>query len=338
MAGTAPLRAEFNRSIKARAVEEPIDLWFYRPLGYALVRLLEHTRVTPNMVSAASVAAAAVACWFFVEPTVRGAALGAFFLLLSGVLDSSDGQLARMTGRVSYLGRVIDGLCDAGAFFFVYLSVAASLSARLGWNLGLVVVLGLVTGTWQSLQTALPDYTRALLLDLGYGEHHLPGEEPPEVKRRLEESRAKGAGWFSLFLLHFLWGYTRRQRRILASSRRLKQKYDDAVARRPEIREEFQRLYRQANEPLFGWWSLLSLNSYHIAMIAAAFAGALASPGFIRNAGTGLFYIYVWLLTVPMVTLVVWQRRVDLRLLAELDRLQRGEGAPLPAEAIPASR
>jgi phosphatidylglycerophosphate synthase len=63
------------------------------------------------------------------------------------VLDSSDGQLARMTGRSSDFGRLIDGVSGYITYVVVYLAIVTSAwSAGSGWPLvGLTALAGLST-------------------------------------------------------------------------------------------------------------------------------------------------------------------------------------------------
>ncbi len=47
---------EYKRGLKAVAVEEVLDLVFYRPLAFLLVKLIYRTSITPNELTLASMA------------------------------------------------------------------------------------------------------------------------------------------------------------------------------------------------------------------------------------------------------------------------------------------
>jgi len=59
------------------------------------------------------------------------------------VFDGADGDLARMTGKASPTGEMVDGLCDYGAHVVLYVVLAAILDDSLGlWAWGLAVAAG----------------------------------------------------------------------------------------------------------------------------------------------------------------------------------------------------
>jgi archaetidylinositol phosphate synthase len=110
----------------------------FRPLAHLVVLALAPLRVPPPvvvLVSAASGVAGAV-------ELARGHLIAAALLVqLKTVLDNADGQLARLTNRVTVFGRYLDSECD--------LLVNAALFAGLGWYTGrpLVAALGFVALT-----------------------------------------------------------------------------------------------------------------------------------------------------------------------------------------------
>jgi CDP-diacylglycerol--glycerol-3-phosphate 3-phosphatidyltransferase len=85
--------------------------WFLQPIG----KLLVFCRVTPNQISWASLAFGIVAgsCLAFGH---FGSA--AVFATISGLLDSLDGMVARLTGVASDAGEVLDATADRYVEFF----------------------------------------------------------------------------------------------------------------------------------------------------------------------------------------------------------------------------
>jgi len=99
--------------------------WVFRPLAHPLVLLCARLRVPPPLVVAAAGAAGIAAA---VE-LGRGSLLAAAVLVqLKTLLDNADGQLARLTGRMSAFGRYLDSEVD--------LVVNAALFTGLGWTTG----------------------------------------------------------------------------------------------------------------------------------------------------------------------------------------------------------
>lgn len=110
------------RSRKARAGTDVLCERVYRPLAHLVVLALLPLRVPPPAV----VIAAGLTGIAGAIELARGQLVAAALLIqLKTVLDNADGQLARLSGRVTLLGRYLDSECD--------LVVDAALFAGLGW-------------------------------------------------------------------------------------------------------------------------------------------------------------------------------------------------------------
>ena len=101
--------ASFKSTLKSNDIEEFLDLYFYRQIGYYWALLFQKLGVTPNMVTIASlfIGFAAGICFYFEELPIT--ILGILLLIWADVFDSTDGQLARITKNFSPLGRALDG-------------------------------------------------------------------------------------------------------------------------------------------------------------------------------------------------------------------------------------
>ena len=112
-------------SRKGRIGTEIACEYVFRPLAHVVVLALAPLRVPPPAVVLASTASGFAGA---VE-LGRGHLIAAALLVqLKTVLDNADGQLARLTGRVTVFGRYLDAECD--------LLVDAALFAGLGWWTG----------------------------------------------------------------------------------------------------------------------------------------------------------------------------------------------------------
>jgi phosphatidylglycerophosphate synthase len=97
----------------------------FRPLAHLVVLALAPLRVPPPAVVAAS---AAFGLFGAVELARGHLVVAALLVQAKTVFDNADGQLARLTGRVTAFGRYLDSECD--------LLVDAALFAGLGWYTG----------------------------------------------------------------------------------------------------------------------------------------------------------------------------------------------------------
>lgn len=176
---------------KGEVVEEWIDLHFFRPLGFGLANRLRTTRISPDQVTMVSLVIGLLAghLMFYASPALNG--IGVALFVLSDVLDSADGQLARMRGTSTRFGRILDGVADNLRFINLYLHLLARLAfAGSGWE---ALVLGALAGVSHSFQSAAVDFIRQAYLYLGVGR----GSEldlPETVDRSTPRSLAQRIG------------------------------------------------------------------------------------------------------------------------------------------------
>ena len=95
-------------------VEEPLDLLFYRPIAFAIVKLIYRLPITPNQVTLLSLGAGLVAAYYFSLGTAGAFIAAAVWYAVTNILDCCDGMLARLQGSGTPLGRLIDGICGLG--------------------------------------------------------------------------------------------------------------------------------------------------------------------------------------------------------------------------------
>jgi hypothetical protein len=284
--------SEFAQMNKPREVEERLDTYLIRPLGYLLVRWLRHTPVTPNMVSIASAMAGIGAAAFYFRGDLTGAAGGLVMLVLSSMLDSADGQLARATGQGSELGRLLDGVCDNVSFVAIYIAILSGYAARGGPHVLPVFLLALASGISHSTQSALTDYQRLLFLYYCYGGREPESEQPEQLRSRLTEMRLRGESLLHRVLLRLHLNYSHQQRKVLHTSDRLQREYQAAMSSRPEIREDFAAVYRERNTQMIRWWALLGPNSHKLGLVAASLVPLLAPEGNVQRLGMVLYFFY----------------------------------------------
>jgi archaetidylinositol phosphate synthase len=118
-----------QRSRKQRAVQETLCEAVYRPLAHLVVLALLPLRVPPPAVASAAGATGVVAA---LELGQGRYVLAATLIQVKTVLDNADGQLARLSNRVTVLGRYLDSELD--------LVVNAALFAAVAWRTGHVAL------------------------------------------------------------------------------------------------------------------------------------------------------------------------------------------------------
>lgn len=157
-------KLSFRASLKNPAVEEPIDLFVHRPLGYLVARASYPTPLSPDVLTLVSMllGLASGACLYITVaggPRLHG--LAGALLIASAVFDCSDGQLARMRQRSSRYGRMLDGAVDA----VVQLAAVPAAVVHMVWRRGGLGSPGTVAWVLASLLALLAGVRHTTLYD-----------------------------------------------------------------------------------------------------------------------------------------------------------------------------
>lgn len=128
-----------ERPSRPAELEDWLNARLYHPLSWRLARALVPTRITPDMVSAAGAGAIILAAAAYAELAWPWSiALGLLLHMGWHVLDGADGDLARLTGRSSPHGELVDGICDYLGHIVLYVTMGFIASAQIGgwgWTL-----------------------------------------------------------------------------------------------------------------------------------------------------------------------------------------------------------
>ena len=127
---------EFRPTVagKPRELQGFLNRVLYHPLAGRLARALVPTPITPNMVSVAGAGlVVAAGVLYALVGTPWAIALGWFLHLSWHVVDGADGQLARLSGRASPSGEIVDGMCDYFGHGILYTLLAIRLDDHIGW-------------------------------------------------------------------------------------------------------------------------------------------------------------------------------------------------------------
>ena len=96
-------------SFKSEDTEEWLDVHFTRPIGLAFALMWEKLGVHPNAITILSIFLGAGAGWMFQYDDIVSNVWGVVLLMFANFCDSTDGQLARLTGKKTLVSRVLDG-------------------------------------------------------------------------------------------------------------------------------------------------------------------------------------------------------------------------------------
>src|SRR5688572_1851297 len=141
----------FRSTRRAPELEDPLNRYLYHPLAARLARSLAPTGISPNAVSVAGAMFVWAAAWAYTAVAWPfGVLLGLGLHMIWHVVDGADGDLARLTGKASPKGEMVDGLCDYAAHAVLYITLAALLDDAIG---GWAWILASVAGASHAFQT-----------------------------------------------------------------------------------------------------------------------------------------------------------------------------------------
>lgn len=249
--------------------EEWFDLHFYRPIGYAWACLAKRLGITPNAITVASIflGIGAGACFYF--NNIWWNMLGVVLLVWADSFDSADGQLARMTGQYSRVGRILDGL--SGDLWFAAIYVAICLrenvtSVFFSTHPWVIWVMAVVTGICHATQAAMADYYRQFHLFFVKGESGSELERSDHLTDKFHRLSWRH-DFMEKLVLAFYLNYTIGQERRTPMMQRLRvalrRKYDG------NIPQSFRDRFRKASLPLMKYTNILSFNTRTFALFAA---------------------------------------------------------------------
>jgi phosphatidylglycerophosphate synthase len=126
-------------------LEDWLNRFIYHPLSGRLARALVPTGISPNAVSVMGGLFIVAAAWAYTGlDWAHSVLLGFTFQALWHVFDGADGDLARLTGKASPIGELVDGVCDYAGHAVLYIALAAFLDDRIGgaaWALAVVAAV-----------------------------------------------------------------------------------------------------------------------------------------------------------------------------------------------------
>ncbi|MDQ6809553.1 MAG: CDP-alcohol phosphatidyltransferase family protein, partial [Verrucomicrobiota bacterium] len=199
-------QAELQKTYKGREIEGVLDLYFYRPIGYWVARLAQSLRLSPAVLTVIGGVVGVVAGHFYYYPNFAVNGVGMLLHVVSNTFDNADGQLARLIGKGSRVGRALDGLIDNVVFLSVYVHLC--LRATAAGGTGAIWLLGLAAATSHSVQSCIADYLRNAYLYFSGKRSELESSEVVNQSARLLSWQREG---LQKLLLTLYLSYTREQ-------------------------------------------------------------------------------------------------------------------------------
>ena len=265
-------QGEFRRlleaSFKSDDTEEWLDVHFTRPVGLVFALLWNRLGVHPNVITVLSIFLGIGAACMFVHTDFAHNLAGVVLLMLANFCDSTDGQMARLTGKKTLIGRMLDGFAGDVWFFCIYFALCCRLMGQPIPGIGLrwgasVWVLAFVAGVLcHSPQSSLADYYRQIHL------FFLKGKEGSELdnyaQQRAVYERLPRSRWLDRLFYYNYANYCRSQEKRTPAFQRFFHAWKAAANSGPQEadgRAAVRAQLLRGSRPLMKYANILTFNT-----------------------------------------------------------------------------
>lgn len=290
------VKEKVSATYKSKDTEEWLDTVWTRPIGYWWARVFERLGVHPNAVTVMSMIIGACSAFFFAHGSYRTEGLHGLMMNIVAILmlawanfyDSADGQLARMTGKKTRLGRILDGAASEVWFVPIYLAIVYRFyvhheaefnffgiddTAR-NVVIAVVVLVAVVLYSGfgcHSGQCGMADYYRQIHLFFLKGEAGSELDNSAQQQKIYDATPWRGNVVWKLFLKTYV-NYTRKQEKQTPNFQRLMGKLRSTYGGTEHIPQTFRDKFRRLSLPMMKWTNILTFNTRAIALYVLCLA------------------------------------------------------------------
>ncbi len=312
------MKEKIQKTLKSSETEDWLDLHVVRPLCYYCAVGFAKFDIHPNTVTilsmiigAGSALLFAHGCFYYEGTNGLMINIAAIVLLcIADILDCTDGQLARMTGKKSPLGRILDGAAGFAWFVPIYLALVYRFyihhELEFSW-LGIedtetntwiatavVFVLGIISGVWGIAgQQRLADYYIQAHLYFLKGEKGSELDNSVSEQKKYDNMTKENTPWAERYFQKSYIGYTKKQEAVTPEFQRLMDKLRSKFGTAENIPENVRKEFHDASLPVIFWNGLLTFNFRSMWFFIFCLADIPAMNFVWEIFGMGLLYMYV---------------------------------------------
>ena len=260
------LKQSVLATMKSRDTEGNFELYVTRTPGYLWALFFRWLHVHPIVVTLMSIVIGCASAIFFASDQLRYNVIGMLMLVWANWYDCADGQLARMTGQKTLVGRVLDGFGGELWFICIYIGIAIRLYPV--WGIWIFLIILWAGFYCHSRQCGIADYYRNIHLWVTMGSEGSELDTSNELQRRRESLAWNKNEWFEKFYLFFYVRYIRTQERQTPEFQLLRPLLEK-LPLGDASREEF----RQKSLPLMPLCNILTFDTRVIVLFITLFVG-----------------------------------------------------------------
>lgn len=269
----------YKASIKSIDTEEFLDMWVYRPLGFRCALFFRNRGIHPNIITIASIFLGIAAGVCFLQENLRWNIVGILLLVWANLYDSTDGQLARITGQKTRWGRILDGFAGDCWFFCIYFAIAARetfqpipFAPEYNWG-PIIWILVSFCGFWvHGSQCQLADYYRNIHLYFTNEKNGNEFHNSAAQRKEYDETPWKGNFFWKIFLNAYI-AYVDNQERMSPCFQRFIKKVNEKYS--TNLPEWLRKEFREGSLPLMKYTNILTFNSRCIMLCFAMLIGQM---------------------------------------------------------------
>lgn len=266
-----------SSTFKSQDTEEWLDIHFTRPLGFLWAKFFDALGVHPNVVTILSIVLGIAAGVMFYFDDLTYNIIGILLLVWANLYDSADGQLARMTGKKTRWGRILDGFAGDVWFFCIYAAICLRLMGQPmpfwpahDWGVWIWLLCAWAGLICHGKQCQLADYYRNIHLYFLKGESGSELDNAAALRAEFRSLTWRKNGAWRLFL-YFYGNYTHSQEQQTPAFQAFKAKLDQRYGR--AIPAALAERFRRGSLPLMKYANILTFNTRAIVLYISILVG-----------------------------------------------------------------
>lgn len=260
----ATFKEMLQASFKSKDTEEWLDVYFTRPIGLVFAIFWNKLGVHPNAITILSIFLGVGAGVMFGYTGLMHNIMGVLLLMFANFCDSTDGQMARLTGKKTLIGRMLDGFSGDLWFASIYIAIIIRLfnqnipGTEVPWHL-LIFVLAFVAGVMcHSPQSSLADYYRQIHLLF------IKGKEGSELdnyeqQRKIYENLPKSKWLDRLFYFNYA-NYCKSQEKRTPKFQKMMEGVKERYGGVENMPQELKQQFIKGSRPLMKYTNILTFN------------------------------------------------------------------------------
>ena len=267
------LKQRVLSTMKSRDVESDFELYFTRTPGYLWALLFRRLHVHPIAVTLMGIVIGAASGWFFYSHDLRHNLIGMLMLIWANWYDCADGQLARMTGQKTLIGRILDGFAGDVWFFCIYLAILLRLWPE--WGIGIFLLEAWAGLHCHVLQCAIGDYYRNVHLWVMFGSSGSELDSSTLLRQQMQRLHWSGGQWlanietsFEKLYLFFYARYTRGQERQTPDFQKLR-----PLMEQQPLDSDVRSMFRLGSKPLMPLCNIITFDTRAIVLFLSLLVG-----------------------------------------------------------------